>query len=137
MRSSSNLQTVVPGRACPLRSGLAAVFVIIWGLHLVACQSAGGTPRRQPAQPPPGSTPENVVLTYHNDNARTGQNLHETILTPGNVNSSRFGKLFTIPTDGKVDAQPLYLPNVSDSQPRHPQHSLCGKRAWNGVRARR
>ncbi|MFZ0286706.1 MAG: pyrrolo-quinoline quinone [Terriglobales bacterium] len=98
------------------------MFVIIWGLHLVACQSAGGTPRRQLVQPPPGSTPENVVLTYHNDNARTGQNLHETILTPGNVNSSRFGKLFTIPTDGKVDAQPLYLPNVVT--PSHGTHNI-------------
>ena len=53
------------------------------------------------------------VLTYHNDNARTGQDLHETILTPSNVNPSTFGKLFVIPTDGKVDAQPLYKAGVS------------------------
>jgi outer membrane protein assembly factor BamB len=49
------------------------------------------------------------VLTWHNDNARTGQNLQETILTPADVNPSAFGKLFVIPVDGKVDAQPLYL----------------------------
>lgn len=53
------------------------------------------------------------VLTYHNDNARTGQNQNETILTPRNVNFSSFGKLFVIPADGKVDAQPLYVSNVS------------------------
>lgn len=52
------------------------------------------------------------VLTYHNDNARTGQDLHETILTPSNVNATTFGKLFVIPVDGKVDAQPLYVSNV-------------------------
>ena len=49
------------------------------------------------------------VLTYHNDNARTGQNLLEGRLTPANVNSSSFGKLFNLMVDGKVDAQPLYV----------------------------
>src|SRR5437667_12874067 len=33
------------------------------------------------------------VLTYHNDNARTGEQLHEEILTPANVNAAHFGKL--------------------------------------------
>jgi outer membrane protein assembly factor BamB len=53
------------------------------------------------------------VVTYHNDIARTGQNLEETILTTRNVNSSTFGKLFTFPVDGIIDAQPLYLSAVS------------------------
>ena len=53
------------------------------------------------------------VLTWHNDNARTGQNLTETILTPANVTSATFGKLFMVPVDGKVDAQPLYISGLS------------------------
>jgi hypothetical protein len=53
------------------------------------------------------------VTTYHNDNSRTGQNLQESILTPANVNSTKFGKLFTVTVDGTVYAQPLYLADVS------------------------
>ena len=59
------------------------------------------------------------VLTYHNDNARTGQNQKETLLTPANVNASNFGKLFVIPVDGKVDAQPLYVSNIAISGATH------------------
>jgi len=53
------------------------------------------------------------VVTYHNDMARTGQNLSETVLTPSNVSPSSFGKRFTLPVDGVIDAQPLYLSGVS------------------------
>ncbi len=53
------------------------------------------------------------VLTYHNDNLRTGRNSVESTLTVKNVNSTKFGKLFVIPTDGLVDAEPLYAPNIS------------------------
>jgi FG-GAP-like repeat len=52
------------------------------------------------------------VTTYHNDNARDGQNLNESILTPASVNASQFGQLFTQPVDGRLYAQPLYVSGV-------------------------
>ncbi len=53
------------------------------------------------------------VATQHNDIGRTGQNTSETVLTPGVVNATGFGKLFTQTVDGIIFAQPLYLQNVS------------------------
>ena len=59
------------------------------------------------------------VLTYHNDNARTGANLAEKVLTPANVAAATFGKLFDLPVDGKVDAQPLFVSNLKVGRSRH------------------
>jgi len=53
------------------------------------------------------------VFTYHNDPARTGQNLQEYALTTTTVNSSNFGVLFSCPVDGYVYAQPLYIANFA------------------------
>ena len=53
------------------------------------------------------------VLTQHNDNARTGQNLNETVLNTSNVNQSSFGKLFWRTVDGFINAQPLYVPGLT------------------------
>jgi hypothetical protein len=53
------------------------------------------------------------VLTYHNNNSRSGLNNKETILTTAKVNSASFGKLFAVTVDGLVDAQPLYLSAVT------------------------
>ena len=72
------------------------------------------------------------VTTYHNDIARTGQNTQETILTPANVNYTQFGKLFSVPVDGVIYAQPLYLSAVSHRR-RHAQCALRGDRARQRV----
>jgi hypothetical protein len=92
-------------------------------LQVVVSNSAGSVTSNvvtltvNPAtQPPPSGV---AVLTYHNDVARTGQNLNETTLTTGNVNSSTFGLLGTIPVDGLVDAEPLYVGGMTISGGTH------------------
>jgi len=52
------------------------------------------------------------VFTYHNNNNRDGSNTREFALTPGNVNTSSFGKLFSCNADGAIYAQPLWVPKV-------------------------
>jgi hypothetical protein len=66
--------------------------------------------------------PATDVLTYHNDLARTGQNLTETILTTSNVNAAKFGKIAFYAADGLVDAEPLVASNVGI--PNSGSHSL-------------
>ena len=56
-----------------------------------------------------GSAPAADVLTQHNNNARTGAVLDETILNTGSVDLTKFGKLWTLFADGQVVAQPLYV----------------------------
>jgi hypothetical protein len=53
------------------------------------------------------------TFTFHNDNTRGGANLNETVLSPSNVNSTRFGKLASYPIDGVAFASPLYVPSVT------------------------
>jgi hypothetical protein len=79
-------------------------------LFAVIVSNSGGSVSSQSATlTVTAPTPGTDVITYKNDLARTGQNLTEKTLTPANVNSANFGKLRFLSTDGKVDAQPLYL----------------------------
>ena len=59
------------------------------------------------------------VLTHHNDNSRTGQNISEPYLNPANINKSEFGVLFTQAVDGMVVAEPLYVPNLQINGANH------------------
>jgi hypothetical protein len=100
--------------------GLSACMLI------ASCGGGGGRPAAvtpaPPSPPPPSSTPPPVgtdVLTYKNDLSRSGQNPSESTLTPANVISSSFGLLRTLPVDGKVDAQPLYVSQLSISGSAH------------------
>jgi hypothetical protein len=59
------------------------------------------------------------VRTWRNDVSRSGVNSQEYALTPLNVTSSTFGKVFSCPVDGWVFGQPLWVANVSISGAQH------------------
>src|SRR5260370_39764614 len=52
------------------------------------------------------------ITTSQYDNSPTGAYLNEKTLTPQNVNSKQFGRIFKFTVDGAVYAQPLYVPGV-------------------------
>jgi len=54
---------------------------------------------------------QNVLQRGYNPGV-SGANLQETVLNTGNVGPDTFGMLFTLPVDGDVYAQPLYMPRV-------------------------
>ncbi|WP_250536246.1 PQQ-binding-like beta-propeller repeat protein [Caballeronia sp. AZ10_KS36] len=104
--SSSTTSSVAAGggAAAPASSPAAA--------SAASDGTSGGTPT-QPVTHPMD------VATYHNDIARTGQQLYESVLTPANVNAATFGKLAVFATDGPVDAQPLFLAAVPTAGGTH------------------
>ncbi len=59
------------------------------------------------------------MYTQHNDLARDGANTHEYALTPGSVNTTSFGKLFSCSVDGAVYAQPLWVANLNIGGTQH------------------
>src|SRR5262249_43381441 len=77
-------------------------FAYVLALFIIFCES----PTRAAA-----------ITTYHYDNARTGWNKVETILTPANVGNLRL--LTTVALDGQVDAQPLLVSGVTIGGGRH------------------
>jgi mono/diheme cytochrome c family protein len=124
-----------PERALAIRNGVAgrmppfgavlspdeigALLTHIRGLESNNPRAQESVPLRiEPTSTPPGHGAGQVtvgrvgVYTQHNDNGRTGANLSETTLTPGNVNRSQFGLLFRHIVDDQVFAQPLYVPGV-------------------------
>jgi len=74
------------------------VSLVFFALALCAAQAMAAT-----TTPPNGA-----VLTWHNDNFRTGWQQQETILTP--ATASKLGIAHTVPLKDQVDAQPLVLP---------------------------
>ncbi|MGA8110300.1 MAG: hypothetical protein WB974_12735 [Acidobacteriaceae bacterium] len=59
------------------------------------------------------------VTTWHYDANRSGNNPDETSLTPSNVNSQSFGKLFSYLVDGYVYGEPLLVSNLTINGAKH------------------
>ncbi len=53
------------------------------------------------------------IPTQKGDTNRSGLNSTEPTLTPGNVNQTHFGKLFSKSVDGDIYSQPLYVQSVA------------------------
>jgi hypothetical protein len=87
-----------------------STFLVVVSNALGSMSSAGAKLKVASGTPQPRGTD---VTTYKNDLSRSGQNLSESALNLTNVTSSTFGLLRTLPVDGKVDAQPLYLSQLS------------------------
>jgi len=99
----------------PTHARLAGALWLLLAAVLAACGKTGTN-----TSPPPGGGGVNPVpahrtdvVTYRNDAARTGQNLTESVLTLTNVNAASFGLQRLLATDGKVDAEPLYLSGLT------------------------
>ena len=101
---------------------LPAAVVLLLGFLSAGCSSAPKAPSDPPPSPVRASATAGGtlnVLTYHNDDARTGQNLDEKTLTIENVNSAAFGKIGFLSTQGLVDAEPLYVSQLNIKGAKH------------------
>jgi hypothetical protein len=90
------------------KASLTALLLFCLSVSCLSC-GASPAPASDQANPPFGLAYPTDILTYHYNVFRWGANLQETTLTPANVNATNFGKINFFTTDGKVDAQPLFV----------------------------
>lgn len=109
--------TVTPGT--PQSVGFTAAASTASGTSTVQCTATSGslshTASFSLTVSAATTSPSVDVTTHHYDVGRTGLNSSETTLTTANVTSAKFGLLRTLSIDGKVDAEPLYLSNLTVS----------------------
>jgi hypothetical protein len=101
-----------PAFALPLLAGIVTV-------ALTGCGGGGGGSGSIVSTTPPTSSTHTDLTTYRDDVARDGADTTESVLTTTNVNSASFGLLRMLTVDGKVDAQPLYLSQLSIAGATH------------------
>ena len=96
------------------RTRVTAVLFLCLGLACCGGSALAADSAAKPAAPSPANPPLQIqyptdVLTYHYNVFRQGYTAQETTLTLSNVNVNTFGKINLFSTDGKVDAQPLFV----------------------------
>lgn len=102
---------IVRGTRVAMWEGMKRIVALL-PLSVIACLSQSTKPDPPPNDPlQPGMT--TFVTTQHNDNARTGANLRESILTPASFAKKKFRRLFARSIRGYVYAQPLYVPGLT------------------------
>ncbi len=100
------------------RAALALLIAMIPVLS--GCSAPSAAPRPAPTGPDPlasathhaGDDPPGAALTQRGDESWLGWYQHEPRLTVDSVRGGQFGKVANLPVDGKVDAQPLYVPEL-------------------------
>jgi PQQ-like domain len=115
---------------------LLALIIIALLLPLMnGCSTASGAAgsskqatrsSKDPSEKKPTPTPSFIpapdntaMLTYKNNNLRTGQDANETLLNTTNVNASTFGKRVSYPVDGAIYTQPLFVPDLTINGQKH------------------
>src|ERR1700719_3741856 len=102
--------TFIPGTSL---NGAPVTFTAASAAGVYTLTATSVTDTAQTASLSVGVTDLPGVYTYHNDLERDGANTREYALTPANVNTGSFGKLFSCTVDGAVYAQPLWVANLS------------------------
>ena len=95
------------------------VFVCLSVAIIGMVAGCGGISSGDPNPTPTPPVTPGGYLTWKFNNQRTGLQPNETILTPANVNAAQFGEKFSVPVDGWVYAQPLYVPGVTIAGVKH------------------
>ena len=101
------------------QSATSATYVAPSAAGMVTITATSVTDVANSASATFGVTDLGLVGTFHNDNSRDGANTREFALTPANVNTSTFGKLFSCAVDGAIYAQPLWVANLTINGAKH------------------
>lgn len=105
--ASSNASFATIGAATGLATGVAV------GTTEITATLGSVVSPNDPLTVTVASSNASDVVTHHYDAARSGTNIHEITLAPGNVNSTTFGKVAEFAVDGQIDGQTLYLNQVA------------------------